>query len=52
MVEIDEWEEALAVDDAIRAAIRHEGKSDGVDIRGKWGNVMVCNGCNALHNIT
>ena len=26
--------------------------SDGVDIRGKWGNVMVCDGCNALHNIT
>ena len=28
MVEIDEWEVALAVDDAIRAAIRHEGKSE------------------------
>ena len=25
MVEIDEWEVALAVDDAIRAARRHEG---------------------------
>lgn len=24
MVEIDEWEAALAVDDTIRAAIRHE----------------------------
>lgn len=44
MVEIDEWEVAFAVDDAIRAAVRHEGKSDGVDIRGKWGDVMVCNG--------
>ena len=37
MVEIDEGKGALAVDDAIRAAIRHEGKSDGVDIRGEMG---------------
>ena len=38
MVGIDEWEVARAVDDAIRL--------------GQKCNVMVCNGCNALHNIT
>ena len=65
MMKINEWEVALAVDDAIRAAIRHEEIAQVMHMRNIWqneqrsqsdegkrGNVMVCNGCNALHNIT